>query len=84
MTTRPFAWMTLKQDQGLSHDDQMEFRAELELADVPGIGLRKQWIIIHTTASTPLPHPQQEAELEVLTRARDALDRQIAAIQQSP
>jgi hypothetical protein len=68
----------------MSHDDKMEHRAELELADVPGIGLRKDWITIHLTAAIPLPDHQQEAELEVLIRARDALDKQIAAIRQSP
>ena len=76
--------MTLRRFQGPSQDGQVEYRAELELADVPGIGLRKEWITIHTTASTPPPSLQQEAELEVLIRARDALDAQIAAIQQSP
>ena len=84
MAIRPFAWMNLRRFQGPSQDGKMEFRAELELADVPGIGLRKEWITIHTTASTPLPSLQQEAELEVLVRARDALGEQIAAIQLSP
>jgi hypothetical protein len=84
MTTRPFQWMNLHLSDGLSHDDEKEYRAGMELADVPGIGLRRDWITIHLTTAEPLPHDQREAELEVLARARDMLDRQIVAIQQSP
>jgi hypothetical protein len=84
MANRPFEWMVLRRSEGLSYDDRQEYRLDLELADVVGIGLRKDWITIHMTTDEPLPIDQREAELEVLIRARDALETQIAAIQQSP
>ncbi len=77
MATRPFEWMALRQTEGVSHDDKKEYQALLELADVGGIGLRKDEITIRLTTAQPLPDDRRAAELEVLVRARDA------AIQQS-
>jgi hypothetical protein len=83
MVDRPFEWMNFRQSEGPSPDGPIQHEARLELADVSGIGLRKFEIAIRLITSVRLPTGQQEAELEVLTRARDALERQIAAIRQS-
>jgi hypothetical protein len=81
-SSRPFLWMNLRRVQQASREDGTpEHVAELELADVAGIGLRKDEITIHLTLAAPLPPDQREAELEVLKRVRDALDKQIATIQ---
>ncbi len=83
MLNRPFQWMNFRSSQGVSQDDRSEYVIDLELADVGGIGLRKEWISIHQTLAAHPPADQKEAELEALVRTRDALDKQIAAIQQS-
>lgn len=41
MAIRPFEWMNLVRSEGPSLDGQLEYRAEMELADELGRGLRK-------------------------------------------
>ncbi len=83
MAKGPFQWVNLRQSPGISQDDRPECVIELELADVAGIGLRKEWISIRQTLAAPLSLDQQQAVIEVLKRARSALDKQIKAIQRS-
>jgi hypothetical protein len=80
----PFPWMILRQLQQPSREDGTpEHVAELELADVGGIGLRRVEIKARLQIDPPLPVEQKAAELEVLKRVRDALDKQIATIEKA-
>jgi len=77
MAPPPFPTMHLRESKPVRSHREQGLLVELELADAT----QTERITIQTLVPLPLPPPPQRALIrEVLRRARDALDAQIAGI----
>jgi hypothetical protein len=84
MLNRPYPMMRKARSEQIHSGGQISLDVELELANTFNVSAQSERISIRTLISLPLPNHPQAIELAALRHARDALDAQIAAIQQPP